>query len=152
MAGSKDCVHDDQAPQSGAETGIDGQRQSDDAAPVSRDKGNGAEVKALDQSQQEAAMEMKPVILNSARLIGAAESEEVGSDDSTPALKKDGDHLTVQLTPVWLSVQTQEGVARVPRTQIEIMCTQPLVAGQIVHIVRRIREVLKIGEPIVRRA
>ena len=87
---------------------LDGKPQPDRPAPVLHDDRRVAEVELAYEALDRRDVEVVGVVLESRRLVRAAEAEVVGHDDTRRA-REGGNQLPVQERPGRLAVQEQAG-------------------------------------------
>jgi len=85
------------------------------------------------------------------RLVGAAEAEHVDRDKAMPGAGEYRRHLAEEISPARLAMNAQECDA-VFWAFIHIMHSEPLIAGEILHIARRIGPAGESGESLIGRA
>ena len=150
VAGAERGVHHQQAGE--ALGHVHRQGEPDQPAPILADQGDVVEVEPLDEGEERVAVEVEGVDPVLDRLVGAAEAEEIRRHGAVAGGGDEGNELAIEIAPARLAVEAEEDPPRCARALVEIMQAQPLIAVEVVAVMRRKGKAGQGGEPFFRRA
>ena len=147
VAGRQEGVRGDDACE--ALGRLAGDAQAEQAAPVLADQRDAAQIERLDRGAQPLDVTLIRVVAALARLVGAAEADEIRRDDAVSRRGEERNHLAIQIRPRRLAVQAEHRIGARWALRRRSGRAGAAVTGGDLDVVRGERVAGQVGEALI---